>query len=407
MSSWAPLDASNISNPYRMYKDLRKNDPIYKSSSGEWIVSKYGDVKTILGDPGFRVGNKREWIDRGIVYFKDKERDFAAIAKAINTFILLIDPPRHTELRKFIMTAWDNREVSELIQRNIIELLDSNFDKEEVDFVKHFARPLPSMTIAGILGIPYKDCHRLQDWGYSLVKVLDLYNKVEDLVRIEEASSKLINYFSNHLKNLEDADNQGLIKKIVELNRATLALSESEIISICIFLLIAGQETTVGLIGTGLRNLFLHEKQRMIIADDPGRMDVAIEELLRFDGPVHLLGRIARKDMEFRGQMIREGETITLCIASANRDEDQFEKGEVFLIDRDIKRHLAFGSGIHYCLGDWLAKIQGAMAIREIVSRFPNYVVEENSADWNNNLSIRTLNSWYERNNNNWWCCFY
>ncbi len=393
MSLWAPLDPENISNPYPMYRDLRLNDPVYRASSGEWIITRYEDVRSILKSPDFRVGNKREWMDRGITYFKHKERDFTAIADAINTFILLIDPPRHTELRKFVIRAWDDKEVADQIRQHIEELRKGYFGRADFDFIEHFARPLPVMTIARILGIPIEDCQELQNWGFSLVKVLDLYNKVEDLVRIEKASSDLIRYFEDHLVKLKDHGGEGLISKIVELNKTTLRLSDKELISICIFLLIAGQETTVGLIGTGLRNLFIHEDQRKKLTDHPEIMNLAIEELLRFDGPVHLLGRIAKRNTVLNGHEIREGDTLTLCIASANRDESKYENGEKLRLDRDPRNHLAFGAGIHFCLGDWLAKLQGAMALEEIIANHPDYCVRDTTPDWNNNLSIRTLSS--------------
>ncbi len=393
-SLWTPLDAGHVIDPFPMYRRLREQEPFYKASTGEIIVSRYEDVKAILKDGRFIVGNKKHWIEKGINYFRNHEKDFTSIASAIDSFILLIDPPRHTILRRFIQKAWSDKDVHDLINKNIIYLIKNEFKGGEIDLVLNFARPLPSMTIASILGVPLEDCHKLQKLGFDLVKALDLYNKLDDLVRMESSASELVGYFLEHVDKLDSNGSDGsLIKRIVSLNQKEKILDRNEIASICIFLLIAGQETTVGLIGTGLFHLHQNPDQRKKLIEDPGIISLGIEELLRYDGPVHMLGRIVSEDMEINGHYFKTGETVTLCLASANRDDLKFEDAQQLIVDRRDNPHIAFGSGIHHCLGDWLAKIQGKLAIEAIFRNYPSFEILDDKPRLNNNISIRTLTS--------------
>lgn len=375
-----------------MYQNLREKAPVYKSQTGEWIVSSYAEVKMILKDPRFKSGNKLEWINRGIEYFESKDQDLSAIASAINTFLLLINPPEHTRIRKFVTSVWDDKDVDKIITGNVELLLKKNFHSDTIDIVEDFARPLPSMTICGIMGISFDDYQKLTALSNSLVKVLDLYNSFKDLVHIEAAAKQLLLHFDHLLQDKKQNLSNDLISKIIIANRAeTLPLTDRELISLLIFLFIAGQETTVGLISTGLMNLSKYPDQSNKLLANPDLLPCAIEELLRYDGPVHLLGRIADEDITIDNSTIKKGETVTLCLASANRDSVHFDTADTLDIERHPNRHLAFGSGIHFCLGDWLAKRQGIIALGKFIETYPNHHIDTSSIAWNKNLSIRTL----------------
>ena len=167
-------------------------------------------------------------------------------------------------------------------------------------------------------------------------------------------------------------------------------MTPDEMVSLSIFLLVAGQETTVGLVGTGLRNLSRFPDAKASILEDKSLMTTAVDELLRYDGPVHLTGRIAGERVPWGDQVFGEGDA-TLCLASANRDEQQFPDADQLIPDRRSNYHLAFGSGIHFCLGDWLARTQAQIALSAFLSRYPDYHLEEEAPAWNSNLSVRAL----------------
>lgn len=392
MNLWAPLDQTNIRDPFPMYAALRQEAPVYKSQTGEWIISRYADVRAILKDPRFRSGNKLEWINRGITYFKSKDRDLSAIATAINSFLLLINPPEHTRIRKFITSVWNDKEVDQLIRENVDVLLSIKREGNTFDIVDDFAKPLPNMTICKIMGISMEHYQHLTTLSNNLVKVLNLYNSFKDLVRIDAAARDFISFFRGLLDIKKQQPANDLISKLIVANASEREpLSDDALISVFIFLFIAGQETTIGLISTGLLNLSKHPDQLNTLASNPGLMSNAIDELLRYDGPVHLLGRIASENIELGGHSIKQNDTVTLCLASANRDRQHFEDADILDITRQPNRHLAFGSGIHFCLGDWLAKRQGVLAIQKFLEVYPKYSIVNPAPQWNDNLSIRTL----------------
>jgi len=386
---WAPLDEANFHDPYPMYKRLRKEAPIYKSQTGEWIFTRYDDILEVLKDKRFLSGSKKDWVEKGIEYFDNKEKDFRSIGDAIDSFLLFINPPRHTVLRKVVAKAWNNREVEEIISNNISSLLsDANKD---FDIVKGYAQPLPAMTIAHIMGIPIKDYEVLRSKGNELLKVLDLYISLKELVEVNRAASFFVKYFQNEIERKQNDPKEDLISKIIlESNRSGANLSIEEITSLCIFLFLAGEETTVSLIGNGLLNLSENKSQLELLTSGKVEWKQGVEELLRYDSPVHIVGRIASENMLFKNSEIKKGEICTLCLASANRDEDKIEEPEKLNVKRSPNRHLAFGSGIHFCLGDWLAKKQGELAIKAFIERFEDYDIDKSSLILNKNLSIRS-----------------
>lgn len=387
---WRPWDEENFKNPYPMYRVLQETDPIHFAQTGEWIITRHKDVKAILKDPRFVVGNRLDWLKRSIQYMNSKTMDFQDIAEAMNSFLLFINPPQHTRIRKFIVTQWSNHDVEQVIKENIDQLVKELAGKKDFDLVQDFAQHLPAMTMARILGIPSQDYFKLKNQGFDLIKALDLYISVRDLVTIHYAAHEFINYF-RELISQQKYSPQGLLSRVCQANlyRAE-PLSQNELISICIFLFTAGEETTASLIGTGILNLLTHTSPR-----DRQNMnwDLAIDELLRYDPPVHLLGRIASVDVVLDSKCIKRGETITLCLGAANRDKIVFKNPDKIDLLRQHNRHLAFGSGVHFCLGDWLAKLQGKIAIKMLLEVYPNLKIISDKLQWNNNLAIRSLSS--------------
>lgn len=389
---WKPWDEGNFQHPYPMYNLLRQEDPIHQAQTGEWIITRYDDVRSILKDPRFVVGNRLDWVKRGIQYLNNKDTDFQAILDAMNSFLLFLNPPQHTRVRKFITTQWNDYALEELIEENINELI-LQLPTRNFDVVTDFAQQLPALTMTRILGIPTTDYKILKAYARALIKALDLYISVKDLVTVHQASHDFIRYFSVLVREQQFSPD-GLLAKIIRENKKqTEPLKDNELISICIFLFTAGEETTSSLIGTGALNLLRHADQLNDLHQTPHQWDLAIDELLRFDPPVQLLGRIASEDIDFQGNIIRKGNTTTLCLGGANRDPSVFASADTLLLTRQQNRHLAFGSGIHFCLGDWLGKLQGKLALKKLIDRYPQLKLSEGELQWNKNLAIRSLSS--------------
>jgi len=386
---WKPFDRVHIANPYAMYKKLREEDPVHFSQTGEWIITRYEDTRNILRNSDFLVGNRFEWLKKGIGYFKYKDLDFTNIEAAMKGFILFLNPPHHTRIRKFIHQVWNSRDVASTIQQNLDTLLPKRADS--FDLVKDLGKPLPAMTIGKILGLPEKDYVYLKEQGTVMIKALDLYISFKDIMRVNEAAGNFIAYFQKIIAHKKKNPDNGIISRLIELNAQENVLDGEELTSTCILLFIAGEETSVSLMSTGLYHLISRPGELDVLRKNPEKIPAAIEELLRYDAPVQIVGRISGKDCEIGGKTIKQGDTLTICLGSANRDPQVFNNADEFIMQREPNKHLGFGGGAHYCLGDWLARIQTEMMIRSILERYENIEMKDTVPQWNNNLAIRCL----------------
>jgi cytochrome P450 len=262
---------------------------------------------------------------------------------------------------------------------------------DTIDLIHDFGKPLPAMTIGKILGLPAADYAYLKQQGSVMIKALDLYISFKDILRINEAAKSFIEYFKKVITEKELKPDNGIISRLIQLNKQEGVLNDDELISTCILLFIAGEETSVSLMGTGFYNLLQHPESLEELRKDQSKIPLAIEELMRYDAPIQIVGRIAGSDTELQGKTIKKGAAITICLGSANRDEDVFDKPDAFLLDRNPNKHLGFGGGAHYCLGDWLARIQTRMAIEALLNRYKNIELIETQPEWNSNLAIRCL----------------
>lgn len=388
---WKPLAPENVRDPYRMYDALRNASRIYLAQTGEYIVTGYEEVKTILKSQTFRTGNRLDWIKRQVKYLENKEQDLQAIHEAMNSFILMLNPPEHTRVRHFVNRAWDQREVDAIIQRNVEHLL-GRLGHGPFDVAREYAQPLPVMVICDILGITTSDYQSLADLAVAMNKTLDLYVSVKDLVSMNKASKRFVTFFQEHIKAKEDCPDESLLSKMIRKNHAeNTGLNSRELTSIGIFLFIAGAETAASLITNCFFLLASNPDQMALLRQQPELLADAVEEVLRFDPPVQLLGRVSTIDFNLNSITIPANATVTLVIGAANRDESVFPKPNNFVIARKPNRHLSFGSGIHFCLGDWLGKREAQIAVSSFFRRYDEIQLVNEELSWNKNLAIRRL----------------
>lgn len=388
---WKPLDEKNIADPYGMYAELRRTDPVHRAQTGEFIITRYEDIKYVLKNPSFESGNRLLWLKKGIQYFDNKEEDFRAIYQAMNAFILMLNAEHHHRMRTFISKAWNDRDIDTLIMNNIRVALNA-IEGPEFDFVADYAQPLPVRNIADILGIPVTDYQHLMQLGVAMTKTLDLYVTLKDLVTMNEASRSFIEYFREQIRTKQASPDDGLLSKLIRKNvEEKCGLTEEELISIGIFLFTAGEETSAGLISNAVLQLCQHPEQLRRLRAQPQLLDSAVEEVLRYDSVVQLLGRVAKDDVIIRGKLIPAGSAVTLVVASGNRDEGEFDAPDLFDIGRHPNRHLSFGTGVHYCLGDWLGRKQSQMALRAFLDRFEEIRIPRQKLQWYKNIAVRRL----------------
>lgn len=392
-SLWSPYNEAHLRDPYPMYARLRAEAPVYHAQTQEFIVSRYDDVKSVLRSPDFKSGNRYEWLSRGIDYFSRQDQDLSQIHQAINTFVLFLNPPDHVRIRTFVMREWNDREVGTLIRSTADDLLASL--SGTFDVMAHFAQPLPAIVISRILGIPLSDANELRRVGVTMVRALDLYHTLKELVVLNEASRYFVDYFRAIVDAKRKHPDTSLAGKIVSASDQQQMLSDDQLISLLIFLFIAGEETTTASIGTAIYHLAQRPDDYQQLRRQPELVGkTAVDELLRYDSPVQFLGRMATVDTKIGGIAIPAGSAVTLLLASANRDEGVFAHADTLNLNRTPNPHLTFGYGAHFCLGEWLGRSQTQIALEAFVANFRSLTLQAGQEIvWNKNLSVRTLKS--------------
>jgi len=388
---WRPLDADVIANPYPYYKFLQEEHPVFQAQTGEWIITRYNDIKNILGDKNrFKVGNRLEWMKHATIYAREKGLNYSSTPKALQSFVLFKNPPEHTEYRKWIHQHWKEHPFTNEEIWEIIDGLMENINLIGFDFVSEFAKPLPLLAISKVLGIPLKDSPQLKSWSYDVIKAMDLYLKVSDLERIKIATSHLLQYFMKIVTQPELVESNGIIYQLISDN--SLDLTNEQLASLFIFLFIAGQETSSAFLSTMLYNLGNDQGSFNEITSGRVSVKTSIKELIRFDPPVQLLGRINTKTVELNGVTIPAKSNFTLCIAAGNRDPEIFENPDQIDLKRSDNFSLAFGYGIHRCLGESLALDIAESTLNHISSHYREIKISKYSeVEWEKNISIRRL----------------
>ena len=359
-----------------------------------YVFSRYADCVAIVRDPRSSSDARNsdaytQAVEQGIV---------DADEQVLNTPFLFLDPPDHTRLRGLVSRAFTPRVVEELrprILELVDELLDAAAEKGSIEIIEDLAYPLPVDVICELLGVPSEDHVQFREWSRETARSLDPEEVLPPEVR--EKRVKTMEAFSQYFQDLiaerRKHPGQGLIDGLIATEEAGDKLSEEELLSTCILLLVAGHETTVNLIGNGMLALLRHPDQLELLRNDPSLTTGAVEELLRYDPPVQLTGRTALEDMEVGGATIKKGRQSVLLLAAANRDPERFENPDTLDITRADNRHLAFGFGIHACLGAPLARLEGEIAFRRLCDRFEGLQLITDAPEYKENIVLRGLAS--------------
>ena len=373
-------------DPYPQYRALREADPVHRSPFLDmWVLTRYEDVAQVLRDHRFSA-DRTKWesfqrqggaADPG----SPGQRPQGGIPPQVEGFdpvrsLLSLDPPDHTRLRTLVTKAFTPRVVEQLrpqAQAIVDEALDRAAALGEMELIEHLAYPLPVAVIAGMLGVPRDDWPQFREWSRVLVSSLDpvALPDPELIAAVRGAQDALFEYLGGVVAARRREPRDDLISALIAVEERGDVLNERELLVMLNLLLVAGHETTVNLIGNGVLALLRNPDQLALLRRQPDVIESAVEELLRFDSPVQLTGRIAAEACELGGQQIRPGQLVLTLLGAANRDPLQFADPDRLDLTRSPNQHFSFGRGIHFCLGAPLARLEGRIAIGSLVRRFP------------------------------------
>jgi cytochrome P450 len=311
---------------------------------------------------------------------------------------LFRDPPDHTRLRGLVAKAFTPKVVESLrepTQRLVDDLLDAAMEAGDVDLLADFAYPIPVRVICDLLGVPLEDQYRFKGWSHALARGMDPDFLLSDAVMQAraEAVMQFAQYFFELLAERRKSPGTDLLSRLVQVEDGGTVLSETEMLSTCILLLVAGHETTVNLIAGGTLALLQHPDQLERFRTDPGLHRSGIEEMLRYVSPVQLTARTMTEDCQVGGVELAAGDFVMLLIGSGNHDSAQFDEAERFDIARTPNNHLGLGFGIHHCLGAPLARMETQVALTALVRRAPHLALATDQVSYKSNVVLRGMES--------------
>lgn len=380
-------DPAFFNNPYPFYEQLQRECPTFLwQECSLWTFTRHKDVSAILRDRRF---------GRQIDHLKTREQlrlpperiELKPFFDIDRLSMLAQEPPAHTRLRGLVQKAFITRQIEQRrtrIAERCNELIDQmDFQQHDsIDLIRHYATPIPVTVIAEILGVPTEMAPHLLRWSHDMVQMYEMQRTTEMERQAVRASQEFVSYLKGLILERRKRPTDDLICQLIEVESEGEKLTEDELIANCILLLNAGHEATVHLIGNGLFALLRHPDQldqwhRQSMASENGFHKTAVEELMRYDAPLHQFNRWVLEPLEFNGQRFEVGQEVALMLGAANRDATVFDAPHELNLTRRDNPHVSLGGGIHYCLGAPLARLETQVAIPALINRLPNLRLTE------------------------------
>lgn len=373
-------------NPYVYYKELREKEPVYYNAEHKfWLLTKWEDCHNAFRD--FKTFSSKE--GPGL------EPDINQGQGSLYPMFIASDPPLHTRQRKIVSRYMTPQAVNSLepyVRQKAIDLLSPHLPKGRIDMVEDFSALLPMDVISTMIHVPENEQDMVRGWADDLIARADgQYGASE---RQANGYLNLGSYFDKLAQTRAELPEEpnDLFSSLLQAEKSG-DLPHADLIGFGILLAVAGNETTTKLIGNMCYRLWEHPQQRQLLIDDPSKIGMAVEEVLRYDGSSQIIGRTCTKDTVIRGKTIKAGERVGLAIISASRDEEKFLEAEKFDVTRGERNHMAFGFGIHACLGSALARLEVRICMEEILRLVPDYDLDPQQLTRIYNPNVRGYNS--------------
>ncbi len=391
---WQPEATENLANPYPIYERLRNEDPCHWSPRlKSWVLTRYDDVKAVCLDRG-QLSSDRLRPFFASLPGAEVER-ITSIIRYLSLWMVFKDPPDHTRLRRLASKVFHARSMQAM--RGQIEdiaewLLNQLDDREHFDAVTDFAGPLPCLVIMAMLGVERADLAKVKRLSDDMALFVGSSRvSAEKYDTAEAATHEMAEYFRHLIEDRKHTPRPDLLTELVQLRDGDDRLSDDETIAMCILLLFAGHETTTNHIANGLLALLQFPDQMAKLRADPGLASAAVEELLRFDGPSGAQVRLVKEPYQVQGKQLEPGQRVFIMLKAANRDPRAYANPDRLDLERNGVAHLAFGFGLHICLGFPLARTEGQVAFPALLKRYRSIEPTTATQPWINSLVFRGM----------------
>ncbi len=380
-----PMALAFTADPYPLLHRLRAEDPVHRSRHGYWLLTRYDDAAAVLRNPRiFGAGNTPDVLRKRL----GEGAAFAYASRRLSNY----DPPDHTRLRSLVTKAFTARRVEALrphIQAIVDGLLDAVSGAGQMDVIARLAHPLPSLVICEMLGVPEADRSQFSAWTADIALLLGPAVSPERLAIGEAAAARFMAYVRDLVRARRGRLGDDMLSALISAEDEGARLAQEELVATVVFLFSAGHQTTRDLIGNGLLGLLRHPDQWRHLTADSSLLPTAVEECFRYDSPVTFITRRALADSTIRGKEIPAGDLLWVSISAANRDPLRFVHPDRFDLDRADNDHLAFGGGIHYCLGAALARVEAQLAFGALLRRHPHLELVDGAVEWRETIAFR------------------
>jgi cytochrome P450 len=391
-----------LDDPYPLLRQLRREEPVYWSESiGGWILTRYDDIVPTFRDVAHFTNYGR--FAKAVEYLPSDARE--KLAPFENHYrqknLLQSDPPDHTRLRALIVKVFNANSIEAMrpmIGKVVNEVVDSVEPRRQMDVIRDLAFPLPFSILGSIIGVPNTDQDRVKFWSDELLLFQGVNRPPEAiLLRSQAALLAMRSYLTDLVNEKRRNPGDDLISQLVAVEAEGTRLAEQELVSTCVQMLGAGHETTTSLIGNGLYLLLSHPHlwKKQNLRQNPSLLNSAIEEILRYESPVARQPRLIKGDVELGGKTLLDGQVAFQMLNAANRDPDYFPDPDRFDIERQNNKHVAFGMGIHFCVGAGLARTEAQEVFKAIMERLPDIRLASDKPVWDrhkpNSRMLHTL----------------
>jgi len=393
-TAFDPQSEAFAQNPYDAYDSLRANDePWYYDGVDGWLLSRYEDVDNAARDPRLVRSLEAFMADKDIAEERRKMNwhDMPNHARFIQVSLLDSDGDVHFRLRLLVLREFSRGFVErqrEMIQRYVDGLLEQLLQEKEIDFVADLACHVPGHIIGNVLGVPDEDCPQLRIWSENVVQFFDIARTEAHKQLAEQSTTEFYHYLLDLIAQREKSPKEDLVSTLIAARNAG-ELNETELISTCMLILMAGHGSTIDVLGSGMHALLRFPGELAQLRQNPEHIHTAVQEMFRFESPLPFFHRYATEEIEVLGKRYPKGTKFGLLYGSANRDPNQFPDADRFDVTRNLNRHIAFGKGAHLCLGNHLSRLDMEVIFLTLLKRVKTIELVEDKPKYKKGLSVR------------------